>query len=191
MINDIIFYLLNVKLLFQTLFPDLGSDGNDAKNLLNFHCNNIETAGRNEAELTEIQDIVGIIDSSFIPLSLPSASESSPGSAIYSNTGRQQQQQMFLKGQQQPTENPGDYVEALLDNDEYNTSSEDEQRELSTIKNEPEIMFTEEDKLHMKKLYDDHNFQYKSVNFGEELIKVLYNKNPTIRYLYINTYSMT
>jgi len=153
----------------QTVFSDLGSDRNNAKNLLNFHCNNIETAGRNEAELTELtEDIVGIIGSSFIPLPLPSVSQSSPGSSIYSNTDMQQ---MFLKEQQQPTENPGDYVETLLTNDECNTSSEDEQRELLIIKNEPEIVFTEEDRLHLKNLLDCHNSQYKSVNFGEELIK--------------------
>ena len=151
----------------------MDSEEINGKDLLAFHCDSIESSERNDTELTEIRDIVGMIDQSFIPLSMP-ASESSPSSTIYSNTGVQLSNTSLHRSLENspPDQNliAVDFVETCLDNDEYFSSSEDEFE--SRLYRGPEIVFSGNEQELLKKLVNGHNEQYMSVNFGEEIIKV-------------------
>ena len=52
----------------------------------------------------------------------------------------------------------------------YSRSSDDE-RSIQGFLNEPEIKFTEEEYENLRSLVRSHDERYRSVNFGEELIK--------------------
>ena len=51
------------------------------------------------------------------------------------------------------------------------SSDEDEEPRRSLLSNEPEVKFCEDERFQMEKLIKEHNDKYRSVNFGEELIK--------------------
>jgi len=57
--------------------------------------------------------------------------------------------------------------------DDIFTSDEEEPHEIikHVLTNEPEVIFCEDERYQMEKLVKDHNDKYRSVNFGEELIK--------------------
>ena len=57
-----------------------------------------------------------------------------------------------------------------MEDEELYSSSDDEN--MMSIYNEPLQILTFEEELFLKNLIDTHNERYKSVNFGEELIKV-------------------
>ena len=56
------------------------------------------------------------------------------------------------------------------DKDVFSSDEEDDIRR-QLISNEPEVKFCEDEAFQMEKLIKEHNDKYRSVNFGEELIK--------------------
>merc|ERR1719350_1330766 len=74
---------------------------------------------------------------------------------------------------QQISYNQHDYGwDSDYENDIFTSDEEDNTRALlKAIANEPEIKFTQEEELQLDKLVKQHNERYRSVNFGEELIK--------------------
>ena len=63
----------------------------------------------------------------------------------------------------------------LSDESEYEDSvyskSSDDERSIELFLSEPEIKFTDEEHNQLKVLVGSHDERYRSVNFGEELIK--------------------
>ena len=51
------------------------------------------------------------------------------------------------------------------------SSDEDDDIRRQLLSNEPEVKFCEDERFQMEKLIKEHNDKYRSVNFGEELIK--------------------
>ena len=74
----------------------------------------------------------------------------------------------------------GDYVETVLEGlapDEMNTDEEEGYVHMNGFYDpQPEIVFTPDEAEILKNVVDSHNERYRSVNFGEELIKV----NPSV-----------
>merc|ERR1719468_1148521 len=56
------------------------------------------------------------------------------------------------------------------DKDVFSSDEEDDIRR-QLLSNEPEVKFCEDERFQMEKLIKEHNDKYRSVNFGEELIK--------------------
>ena len=56
------------------------------------------------------------------------------------------------------------------DKDVFSSDEEDDFRR-QMLSNEPEVKFCEDERFQMEKLIKEHNDKYRSVNFGEELIK--------------------
>ena len=65
----------------------------------------------------------------------------------------------------QEFESDSDYEKDVFSSDE----EDDIRRQL--LSNEPEVKFCEDERFQMEKLIKEHNDKYRSVNFGEELIK--------------------
>ena len=57
------------------------------------------------------------------------------------------------------------------DKDVFSSDEEDDIRRHALLSNEPEVKFCEDERFQMEKLIKEHNDKYRSVNFGEELIK--------------------
>ena len=58
------------------------------------------------------------------------------------------------------------------EDDIFTSDEEDEQQTMSTLhNNEPEVKFSDDESFHLESLVKAHNDKYRSVNFGEELIK--------------------
>jgi len=64
-----------------------------------------------------------------------------------------------------------DYVETCLDNDETYSSSDDEQMLSFRLYSEPAVKLTVQEDGLLKKLIQEHNDIYRTVSFGEEMIK--------------------
>jgi len=127
-----------------------------------------EANTRQSHELNEISELDQILTYSPIRLSnhtspVPSFSSSlshhSPVAAV------------FLHSPSEENVVANDFVEACLDPEEIYSSSDEEDYLNPIYRIQPEIDFSYEEENYLQNLVKLHNDRYRSVNFGEELIK--------------------
>jgi len=106
--------------------------------------------------------------------SIVNSVSSSPQDTFYSSSSKTSQpsSQCIIQFVSPPVQTciNEEFVETSLDDEEHYSSSDDEAM-MGGIPIQPIIVLTFEEELFLKNLIDTHNERYKSVNFGEELIK--------------------
>ena len=123
----------------------------------------------------ELANIMNLIDPPYLSVSGSGASPSryfgSSGSRLPGSHNSPADERQLV---------PDDFVETCLEGlgpDEIN-SDEDEQRDKYRRMDEyypdcePEILFSPDEEQLLQQIVEQHNERYRSVNFGEELIKV-------------------
>jgi len=96
---------------------------------------------------------------------------SAPQNSFYSSSSKSSQPSQCIVQLLSPSQTcfNDEFVETTMEDEELYSSSDDEN--MMSIYNEPLEILTFEEELFLKNLIDTHNERYKSVNFGEELIK--------------------
>lgn len=123
-----------------------------------------------DTDFEMISNLVDIVHPTFI-----SVSEAGSNPSLYSGSNGS----ILARHNSQAGGQPivaGDYVETVLEGlapDEINSDDEEGYVNMNGFYDpQPEIIFTPDEAEILKNVVESHNERYRSVNFGEELIKV-------------------